>query len=84
MCYCLFRAKLKTHRRWRQKQNTDAKYYTGKGIEQGKLEMLFSLVRNHILSSADAAKRVGMPEVDFVSLMQKGTRGQVPLENGQK
>ena len=29
MCYCLFRAKLKTHRRWRQKQNTDAKYYTG-------------------------------------------------------
>lgn len=55
-----------------------------KGIEQGKLEMLFSLVRNHILSSADAAKRVGMSEVDFVSLMQKGTRGQVPLENGQK
>lgn len=46
--------------------------------------MLFSLVRNHILSSADAAKRVGMSEVDFVSLMQKGTRGQVPLENGQK
>ena len=55
-----------------------------KGIEQGKLEMLFSLVRDHILSSADAAKRVGMSEVDFVSLMQKGTRGQVPLENGQK
>ena len=24
-----------------------------------------------------------MSEVDFVSLMQKGTRGQVPLENGQ-
>lgn len=42
-----------------------------KGIEKGKLEMLFSLVRDHVLSSADAAKRVGMSEVDFVSLMQK-------------
>ena len=29
LCYRRFRAKLKTHRRWRQKQNTDAKYYTG-------------------------------------------------------
>ena len=42
-----------------------------KGIEKGKLEMLFSLVRDHVLSSADAAKRVGMSEAEFVSLMQK-------------
>ena len=41
-----------------------------KGIEKGKLEMLFSLVRDHVLSSADAAKRVGMSEAEFVSLMQ--------------
>lgn len=33
--------------------------------------MLFSLVRDHVLSSADAAKRVGMSEAEFVSLMQK-------------
>ena len=42
-----------------------------KGIEKGKLEMLFSLVRDHVLSSADAAKRVGMSEAEFVSLMKK-------------
>lgn len=42
-----------------------------KGIEKGKLEMLFSLVRDQVLSSADAAKRVGMSEAEFVSLMQK-------------
>ena len=42
-----------------------------KGIEKGKLEMLFSLVRDHVLSSADAAKRFGMSEAEFVSLMQK-------------
>ena len=42
-----------------------------KGIEKGKLEMLFSLVRDHVLSSADATKRVGMSEAEFVSLMQK-------------
>ena len=42
-----------------------------KGIEKGKLEMLFSLVRDHVVSSADAAKRVGMSEAEFVSLMQK-------------
>ena len=42
-----------------------------KGIEKGKLEMLFSLVRDHVLSSADAAKRVGLSEAVFVSLMQK-------------
>ena len=42
-----------------------------KGSEKGKLEMLFSLVRDHVLSSADAAKRVGMSEAEFVSLMQK-------------
>ena len=42
-----------------------------KGIEKGKLEMLFSLVRDHVLSSADAEKRVGMSEAEFVSLMQK-------------
>lgn len=42
-----------------------------KGIEKGKLEMLFSLVRDHVLSSANAAKRVGMSEAEFVSLMQK-------------
>lgn len=42
-----------------------------KGIEKGKLEMLFSLVRDHVLSSADAAKRVGMSEAEFVSLMQE-------------
>ena len=42
-----------------------------KGIEKGKLEMLFSLVRDHVLSSADAATRVGMSEAEFVSLMQK-------------
>ena len=42
-----------------------------KGIEKGKLEMLFSLVRDHVLSSADAAKRVGMSEAEFVILMQK-------------
>ena len=42
-----------------------------KGIEKGELEMLFSLVRDHVLSSADAAKRVGMSEAEFVSLMQK-------------
>ena len=42
-----------------------------KGIEKGKLEMLFSLVRDHVLSSADAAKRGGMSDAEFVSLMQK-------------
>ena len=42
-----------------------------KGIEKGKLEMLFSLVRDHVLSSADAANRVVMSEAEFVSLMQK-------------
>ena len=42
-----------------------------KGIEKGKLEMLFSLVRDHVLSSADAAKRVGMSEAEFVSLIKK-------------
>ena len=41
-----------------------------KGIEKGKLEMLFSLVRDHVLSSADAAKRVGMSEAAFLDAME--------------
>ena len=41
------------------------------GIEQGKLEMLFSLVRDHILNTKDAAARAKMSEKKFIQLMEQ-------------
>lgn len=42
-----------------------------KGIEQGKLEMLISLVRDHVLSTKDAANRAEISDEEFVKLIEK-------------
>ena len=39
------------------------------GIKRGKLEMLLQLVREHVLSEMDAAKRLGMTEGEFKKLV---------------
>ena len=39
------------------------------GIKKGKLEMLLQLVREHVLSEMDAAKRLGMTEGEFKKLV---------------
>mgnify|MGYP006983567640 FL=1 len=42
-----------------------------KGIEQGKLEMLISLVRDHVLSTKDAANRAEISEEEFIKLIEE-------------
>ena len=42
-----------------------------KGIEQGKLEMLISLVRDHVLSMKDAANRAEISEEEFIKLIEE-------------
>jgi hypothetical protein len=42
-----------------------------KGIEQGKLDTLSSLVRDNLISIAEAAKRAGMTEALFAENMEK-------------
>lgn len=41
------------------------------GIEEGKLEILFSLIHDHVLSSKDAAVRVDMSEEMFLRLTKQ-------------
>lgn len=40
-----------------------------KGMEKGKLDILIQLVREHILSVGDAARRIDMPESEFKKLI---------------
>ena len=42
-----------------------------KGIEQGKLEILISLVRDHVLSMKDAANRAEISEEEFIKLIEE-------------
>ena len=41
-----------------------------KGIEQGKLEILISLVREHVLSTKDAANRAEISAEEFIKLIE--------------
>ena len=41
-----------------------------KGIEKGKLIVLVNLVKDKLLSVAEAAKRVGMSEDQFAALVK--------------
>lgn len=40
-----------------------------RAIEKGKLDILIQLVREHILSAGDAARRIDMPESEFKKLI---------------
>ena len=48
-----------------------------KGLEEGKKDLLISFVREQILSSSEAAKRLNMSEADFQKLLDMPNRSTV-------
>ena len=43
--------------------------WMNKGIEQGKLDLMIGMVRDKIISIADAARRLNMTENEFLKLI---------------